>query len=325
MGAFALIREAGGDIQCFGFKANGNADFVIARFDGSVESYTIETACQGEAALKRAQDILNQVEHPLLTPASSHDQASYRAQVERARSACEEGALEKVVLSRRKAITGVALEPLVWFERLQSKYPQATVFMLYRPGYPLWMGATPECLLDINQSKVRTMSLAGTRPVGTPGAWGNKEREEQFLVTKDIVNMLQVMGCRDITVDGPVSTQAGPVEHLCSTIEAKVNRDSALQLARALHPTPAVGGLPRAQAQAFIRQHEGYDRQLYTGYFGWQYAGRAAFFVNLRCMEIGSDGLYLYAGGGITKQSHPQAEWEETEAKLGTLQSVIYG
>ncbi|MDO7698632.1 MAG: chorismate-binding protein, partial [Schleiferiaceae bacterium] len=113
------------------------------------------------------------------------------------------------------------------------------------------------------------------------------------------------------------------VEHLCSWIEAAFDHKKAPQLASALHPTPAIGGLPRAQALAFLKEHEGYDRSWYSGYFGWKDDDRYAFFVNLRCMEIGSDGMQCYAGGGITSRSEPRAEWLETAAKLQTLEQVI--
>ena len=71
------------------------------------------------------------------------------------------------------------------------------------------------------------------------------------------------------------------------------------------------------------KEHEGYDRSWYSGYFGWKDDDRYAFFVNLRCMEIGSDGMQCYAGGGITSRSEPRAEWLETAAKLQTLEQVI--
>jgi isochorismate synthase len=187
------------------------------------------------------------------------------------------------------------------------------------------MGATPECLTEVQGQVVRTMSLAGTRLLGSKGVWGLKEREEQHVVTKDIVQMLQALGLQSLEIDGPTVLQAGPVEHLCSHITGVHSTISAWEVALALHPTPAVGGLPRAQSQAFIRLHEGYNRRNYSGYFGWSGPERSVFYVTLRCVEWGSDGLLGYAGGGITAKSDPEGEWVETEQKLRTLESVLIG
>lgn len=320
---FALIREADQPVKLLSLRPDSGRDFVLTSFDGQREWYGIESVTYNDEAIELASQVLQTSNLPAIQAKDSHDQASYEALVSMAIEACREGALEKVVLSRTKAYEALDVKPMDWFKGLQSHYPSATLFMIYREGEALWMGATPECLLDNRGNLLKTMSLAGTRPAGTTGSWGIKEREEQHLVTKDIVNMLQVMGCERIVVDGPVSVKAGPVEHLCSWIEAIFDHAKAPQMASALHPTPAIGGLPRAQALAFVKEHEGYDRSWYSGYFGWKDADRYAFFVNLRCMEVGSDGMRCYAGGGITSRSEPRAEWLETAAKLQTLEHVI--
>ena len=98
---------------------------------------------------------------------------------------------------------------------------------------------------------------------------------------------------------------------------------SAVDLALSLHPTPAVGGLPRQAAVEYILKNEGYDRSFYTGFFGVTRNNEANFWVNLRCMQLFKNGLVLYAGGGITAASSPQLECEETCNKLQTLTSII--
>lgn len=218
-----------------------------------------------------------------------------------------------------------AFDTLDAFVALCERYPDAMVYLLYREGQTTWMGASPEWLLQRDGSQLRTMSLAGTRPSGTRGHWGAKEKEEQDLVTQDIAYMLRALGATDLTVDGPHLRSAGPVEHLCTWIEGSLPLQAAsLSLAQSLHPTPAVGGLPRARASAFLKAHEGYPRGLYAGFMGWTSGATARYYVNLRCMEVGAQAVALYAGGGITAQSDPQREWEETEAKLQTLRSAIF-
>ncbi len=325
MKGFALIREPGAEPIWMSLESSPKGGFYFSAFSGQGESFEIIDRQAGEAALNQAWRALDGVQWPTIRVASSHDFASYVGLVESARKACEEGALEKVVLSRCQAYPGVYLNHAETYDRLCAHYPGATVYMIYREGKSLWMGATPECLVETQDHTVRTMSLAGTRIAGTKGSWGAKEREEQHVVTRDIINMLQVMGCKHLTIEGPTVLNAGPVEHLCSLIQGERNGSTSGEIARALHPTPAVGGLPRAQAAAFIRQREGYDRRYYAGYFGWTEADRSVFYVNLRCLEWGSDGALCYAGGGITSKSHPEKEWQETEQKLKTLERVIFG
>ncbi len=325
MKGFALIREPGSEPLWMSLESNAQGAFRFSTFSGQIETFAILEHEVGESALAKAHSILQGADWPALDLASSHDFDSYVALIESARRACEEGALEKVVLSRCHAYPQVDLDLMETYNRLCAHYPRATVYMIYRQGQSLWMGATPECLVETQGHVVRTMSLAGTRVADSEGSWGAKEREEQHVVTRDIIHMLQVMGCKHLTIEGPTVLNAGPVEHLCSMIQGERNGSGSDEIARALHPTPAVGGLPRAQAAAFIRQREGYDRRFYAGYFGWTRAERSVFYVNLRCLEWGSDGVLCYAGGGITSKSHPEQEWQETEQKLKTLERVIFG
>jgi isochorismate synthase len=82
--------------------------------------------------------------------------------------------------------------------------------------------------------------------------------------------------------------------------------------------------MPKDKALAFILQQEGYDRSFYSGYLGPVHIdGQSHLYVNLRCMQLGSDRAYLYVGGGVTADSCPDAEWRETELKAGTLLSVL--
>jgi isochorismate synthase len=116
------------------------------------------------------------------------------------------------------------------------------------------------------------------------------------------------------------------VEHLKSDITAVGNtKTHLLKVAKSLHPTPAVSGLPRAAALKFLAEWEPFDRSAYAGFFGLENNSNQSgiFYVNLRCMRIKADTLTLYAGGGINSESNAVAEWEETVTKLSTLKSVL--
>ena len=111
---------------------------------------------------------------------------------------------------------------------------------------------------------------------------------------------------------------AGPAEHRRTDIVFSGDADP-YRVIRTLHPTPAVGGLPRQEALELIRELEPHDRMLYSGPVGIVSPNESHVFVNLRCMQVSHGNVHLFAGGGITAGSDPAAEWEETELKLRTL------
>ncbi len=95
---------------------------------------------------------------------------------------------------------------------------------------------------------------------------------------------------------------------------------------RALHPTPAVVGLPKEEALQWIGEHEDFDRRYYTGFFGIKEDEQATFYVNLRSLEANDKRIRLYAGGGIVAGSRPQDEWREVRQKTDILAThLVYG
>jgi isochorismate synthase EntC len=125
--------------------------------------------------------------------------------------------------------------------------------------------------------------------------------------------------CTGVTATGPAPVELADVTHLATTITADL-RDSeisAVDLARALHPTPAVAGTPRAEALKAIRRLEPAPRGRYAGPCGWVDArGDGEFVIALRGAQIDGRRARLHAGAGIVAGSHPAAEWAETQAKL---------
>src|SRR6185312_9422234 len=227
-------------------------------------------------------------------------------------------AIQKVVLSRKKTINNSSGNPLNVFRKLCVKYPAAFVSLVYIPGEVLWITATPELLLSVKDNKVSTISLAGTKLANSTELWGEKEKIEQQIVT-DYIHEILEKRCKNITISGPDEVIAGNVKHLKSSFSAELATDM-WELVDALHPTPAVCGIPRDTAKQFIAQTENYDRRYYTGFLGpCNINGQTTLFVNLRCAELFRDKVNLYIGGGITKDSISEREWEETELKSKTL------
>ncbi len=232
--------------------------------------------------------------------------------------------LGKIVISR-PGFFDLKIDPLVVFKKLVEAYPSACVYLFSHPETGTWMGATPELLLKSADGKLKTMSLAGTQRKGEEGHFSEKEEVEQQLVTDYIFSLFKnEPHLEGETKNEPELLAAGNVVHFKTNIEARVKEGfSAEDFLEKLHPTPAVGGFPKEAALEYIHQNEGYDREFYAGYFGLKKGRDFQYFVNLRCMQVMPDSVVLYAGGGVTKDSDPEAEWEETVAKMHTLLSVM--
>ena len=252
--------------------------------------------------------------------------------------------LKKVVLSRKEEVKikeisdGATLISL--FNRLVNKYPSAFVYCWYHPSVGLWLGATPESLFSLEKKTFRTMALAGTQKFyeDTKVIWGEKEKEEQTLVTDFLESTLEKI-VPILMVSKPVTVKAGNVIHLKTEVGGTINTRlcDIPCLIKRLHPTPAVCGLPKEKAMNFIKENENYDREFYTGFLGElnyndeafekKGAGNESFvdfYVNLRCMKINKDIATLFVGGGITKDSYPEDEWNETVHKTSTMLQILY-
>lgn len=254
----------------------------------------------------------------------------YLTQIECVIDHIEKGEFEKVVLSRVKLIEGDYLDKLNRiFSQLVKDYPNAFVFM-FNAGPHLWLGATPEPLLRAENGSMFTVSLAGTRPLVEKnlniGAWNSKERLEQEYVTRYISKVLSKFNLIDVELEGPYTKQAGNLVHLRTdfSFRSEELKERLGDFLNNLHPTPAVCGMPRQESLNLIDELEKHNREYYAGYLGPVGLGdRLALFVNLRCMRVLKNHLALFVGGGITADSVPADEWQETEIKSETLQSVI--
>ncbi|MCX7547404.1 chorismate-binding protein [Xanthomarina sp. F1114] len=260
----------------------------------------------------------------------------------------EEKLFQKVVLSRCEKVGLKDVNPLDTLKSLLQNYPTAFVYCWYHPKIGLWLGATPESLIATEGSRFKTMALAGTQKFeGTEDVlWQNKEKEEQQFVTDFILQNLE--GATENVHTSDVKTvKAGNLLHLQTNISGILNfkNSSFKELLNQLHPTPAVCGMPKEEAKQFIIKEENYNREFYTGFLGElnlkQKTSRntnrrnvennayasirkvSSLFVNLRCMQILDGNALIYVGGGITKDSNPEAEWQETRAKSLVMKKVL--
>jgi isochorismate synthase len=219
------------------------------------------------------------------------------------------------------------------FLSLCRAYPNAFINFFHIAQIGTWIGATPEVLIKTKDRYFYTMALAGTQraqgenPLKS-AAWTQKEIEEQALVSRYIVNCFKKIRLREYDEIGPKTSIAGPLLHLKSEFRVDMEITNFPQLGSVmldlLHPTSAVCGMPREKALEFLSREESFDRSFFAGYLGpVNIQKETAIFVNLRCARLRGDKAILYAGAGITEDSIPEKEWEETELKCDIIGNFL--
>ena len=259
---------------------------------------------------------------------------AHEALVAEALGELDDGRMAKVVLARCFDIeAGVDEASLV--DRLSRRHRDCATFAV-GAGDHAFVGASPECLVSLSGDEVRTAAVAGTVRRGqTPAedrrlaAWlaaDDKERREHRLVLDDVRGALRRVG---VELSDPQPTDVltlGSCHHLHTPVQGR-RCDAAttvIDLAGALHPTPAVAGTPTGAALDWIRDHEHMDRGWYAAPVGWtDLSGQGEFRVALRSALVGPERTHLFAGGGIVVGSDPRRELHETAVKLAAVLSPL--
>ncbi|MEX0990980.1 MAG: isochorismate synthase [Actinomycetota bacterium] len=231
--------------------------------------------------------------------------------------------LTKVVLARRLRLPagGDAWDTAV---RLALSYPECFGYGISF-GEATFIGASPELLIERRGSSVRSAPAAGTiAREATTGLGSEKERIEQGLVVEAVVDSLRPL-CDELEAGAPRITAAGPVQHLSSEVTGRLTQPRhILELVAAVHPTPAVAGIPQPEALSFLRSAEGFDRGWYAGPVGIVTPdGDGEFALALRGALFHADGTDLYAGAGIVNGSEPDGERGEIALKLRAAAAAL--
>jgi isochorismate synthase len=253
--------------------------------------------------------------------------------VETALAAIDDGELVKVVLARHMDVTvDRPIDVTDLLHRWHHLEPNCTVFSVPTPDGP-FVGASPELLVERRGSTVHSRPLAGTaeRTVGPAGSVlptvlleSNKDGHEHRLVVEGIAEALGPLCSRLDVPDHPDVVRLHNLVHLGTSLRGTlVGRPAvpdSLRLVAALHPTPAVGGAPRAEARAMIQRLEPEPRGLYAGPVGYVEAGGdGCWMLGIRAMTVRGPRARLTAGVGIVSGSHPTVELAETNAKLAAV------
>ncbi|MBT6236621.1 chorismate-binding protein [Bacteroidia bacterium] len=301
----ADCMEAFEDIDAYWMKREG---LMFYPFDRSKQAFFF-----GKNVVEK------QVQEFDLSPNDSLSQIEYETSVYMACDAMSRGGIDKVVLARNEILEGNYSSQQA-FQNAVKKYPESYGYYV-NIGPEQWVGASPELLMHYEEGVLYTVALAGTKSLDE--SFTDKEEEEQAMVCDFIEDKLTAVGIAGYTKSETTEALFNTIKHLKTTYTVTCTEDKALELLKHLQPTSAVCGLPRDKSFAFIQEFETMNRSFYSGVTGVMRKNSATFFVNLRCMRFYEGKVELFAGAGITKDSLPASEWEETEKKIATIKELL--
>ena len=262
-------------------------------------------------------------------------QDAWKRSVAETAAAVRAGRLRKAVLARGIEVRGGRIDAASALETLRREYPGCTIFAAGR-GAKCFLGASPERLVRVRGGEVFVEALAGSAPRGETEVLDRRLADGLLRSEKDRIEHAAVVDALRDALDGiadDVANGHAPrlltvrnTHHLYTPLRARLReRRSVLDLIGRLHPTPAVGGVPRDAALAWIRRHEGWDRGWYAGPVGWTSgaAGEGEAAVAIRCALLEPDRARLFAGCGIVADSDPEQEFAESDWKLRPLLSAL--
>lgn len=310
-------------------RTNGPAVLTVAVPEGEDAEPTLDLL----ASMRRPAAI------PVLDPGDHSMEsiphvAAWAQSVDDAVKVIGAGELDKVVLSRSVRVESTEpVQILRVFRELARSYPQCYTFA-WKSFDSVFMGASPELLVRLGDGRFVSNPLAGSArrgegeeedlALGRSLLGSAKDQVEHRFVVDDMRQRLDGL-VDNIEIPGePELKKMATVQHLSTRIEADATGAEPLAIVEALHPTPAVGGVPREEAVAYIDGAEAFDRGWYTGGVGWiTPGGDAEIAISLRCGLVEDATTHLFAGAGIVADSVPADEVSETRLKLRPLLDIV--
>jgi menaquinone-specific isochorismate synthase len=284
----------------------------------------------GEPSLELVRRPPSDVDLRIRYAGSTISEVQWLEAVARASKSVANGELEKVVLARDVHVwSEEPIDVRLLARRLEARFPECFTFLC--DGL---VGASPELLVRRRDREVTSLVLAGSAPraegerdaaLGAALLASTKDRAEHAPAVRSVSQVLGRL-CKRLEVsEEPHLLRLANVQHLATDVTGEL-RDpiGALEIAGALHPTAAVCGAPKADAQQMIRELEGMSRGRYAGPVGWvDVAGNGEWAIALRCAQFEGARGRLFAGNGIVGASEPEAELEETRLKLRAMTSAL--
>ncbi len=228
----------------------------------------------------------------------------------------QQNAFRKIVLARQTTLSfDDLLDPLELLKGLMSFGNHTSLFMVQLDPKTAFLGASPEKLFSRYDRKVCTEALAGTIDHLTE-KWSPKEFEEVEAVRLFLQKQL-LPCCHDLQCGSPEERPFGNLRHLYQKLDGMLKtKISDKMLIAQLHPTPALGGLPRELTMNYLRSVEPFNRGWYGAPIGLVSEKETDLAIAIRSMLVSGNQLHLFSGAGIVKGSEPAKEWEELDRKI---------
>jgi menaquinone-specific isochorismate synthase len=272
---------------------------------------------------------------PIATKTTSRPEVEFQDSVREALRCIADGQLDKIVLARALDVTASqAFNQVASLQNLRDRYPNCYIFSATCGPDQTFIGASPERLVAVDRGQLRTEALAGSAPRGKTTIEdqqfanqllsSDKEAREHQLVINFITQRLSGLGIQ-AELATPRLLQLANIQHRQTPIAAQIPAHvHLLDAVAALHPTPAVAGLPREIACQHIQHHEPFDRGLYAAPIGWvDTEGNGEFAVGIRSALLKANTARLFAGAGIVAGSDPEKELNEVQMKLQALLQAL--
>jgi len=323
MGGFSFAEEPGGGWPGF----PGLSLVIPERILRGEPGRGFETRCTSSAPI---------VDRPgsadPLPPATSWTREEWIEAVRHTLDQIRAGAFAKVVLARSRTIQlEETQDALAIYAALREAYPTCHRFLIDDGSGNAFLGASPENLLRLDMCLVTTEAVAGTLRCGSRDnpeisarklLESAKDRAEHDLVVRHLIEALSPV-CKLRSLD-PEVMRLPHLLHIRTGLRGAATNAHVLDLVSRIHPTPAVGGSPRAEALEWIRRVEPESRGWYAGGVGWvDPRGDGEFAVGIRSIAIRGNKARVFAGAGIVEGSDPEQEWNETELKMQGMLDAI--
>ena len=332
--AYRPDREPGGAWSGFPALLLRVPELAVMRVRG--RTYATAVSSESEALLDLNVTGIRGAPARNLEVTAVRNPLAWTAAVETASARLRAGDAAKVVLAREVLARGDGVVSAAMVARsLRAAYPSCFTYLITGADGTAFAGASPELLVRRSGGRAFSQPMAGSVARGTTDSEDErlarqledsaKDAVEHRVVSEFVVEALRPFA-QSVTARPPEVVRFTNIQHLATSVTAELLDPpaDALLLAAALHPTPAVGGWPRAAADALIDELEGMERGWYAGAVGWiDGRGDGEFAVALRCGLLWEDGARLYAGVGVMPDSDPARELEETELKFKALLTAL--
>lgn len=332
--AYRPDREPGGPWSGFPSLLLRVPALAVTRVRG--RTYATAATADAEALLELISTGVRAPAARKLEVTPVRNPVAWTAAVGSASARLRAGDAAKVVLAREVLARGDGVVSAAMVARsLRAAYPSCFTYLITGADGTAFAGASPELLVRRSGRRAFAQPMAGSVARGATEVEDErlarqledsaKDAVEHRIVSDFVVEALRPFA-HSVSARPPEVVRFTNIQHLATSVNAELAEPPAdvLQLAAALHPTPAVGGWPREAADALIDELEGMERGWYAGAVGWiDSRGDGEFAVALRCGLLWEDGARLYAGVGVMPDSDPARELEETELKFKALLTAL--